>query len=57
MNNLEIPKFWSPPWTAPPSGSVFSGRVLKIKILLQTFFFPRLLVSIKVLHDHPAPKP
>ena len=40
IKNLEIPKFWSSPQPAPPYCPVFSGRGLKIKILLPTFFLP-----------------
>ena len=57
IRNVEIPKFWSPPRQAPPSGPVFSGRGPKIKIPLPTFFLPCCPNAEKVQHDPPAPKP
>ena len=57
IKNVEIPKFWSAPQPAPPSGPIFSGRGPKIEIPLPTFCLPRCPNSEKVRHDPPAPKP
>ena len=40
IKNIEIPKFWSAPQPAPPSGPIFSGRGPKIKIGLPKFCLP-----------------
>ena len=51
MKNVEIPKFWSSRWPAPPSGPVFPGFGPKIKILLPTFLWSCLPISEKVWHN------
>ena len=57
IKNVEIPKFWSAPRPAPPSGPVFSGRGPKLKNPLPTFCSSRCPDSKKVQHDPLAPKP
>ena len=56
IKNIKIPKFWSAPQPAPPSGPVFSGRGPKLKIPLPMFFLPCCPNSEKVRHNLPAPK-
>ena len=57
MKKTRIPKFWSHPWAAVPSGLVIFGQGQKIKIPLPTFFWPRPLDSKEVQHDPTGPKP
>ena len=56
FQKIEIPKFGLGPWPAPPSGPVFSGRGLKIKIPHLTFSLLCCPNSEKVWHNPSAPK-